>query len=148
MCECLCEHQHHGNVQVFLSAARDFSPRVNFQCRLSYGVRTASRVQPHSPTPVSTLKVPNIGSHTIVWTHENTEKWVALFLWLLCLTQVRRPEFPSRDNEVLINKNKTEKQALTRLCLVYNYACSNTLKWGDDGGIKVYHVDSIHRHGV
>ena len=22
-------------------AARDFSPRVNFQCRLSYGVRTA-----------------------------------------------------------------------------------------------------------
>ena len=24
----------------FLGAARDFSPRVNFQCRLSYGVRT------------------------------------------------------------------------------------------------------------
>ena len=26
----------------FPSAARGFSPRVNFQCRLSYGVRTAS----------------------------------------------------------------------------------------------------------
>ena len=24
----------------FLGAARDFSPRVNFQCRLSYGART------------------------------------------------------------------------------------------------------------
>ena len=27
----------------FPGAARDFSPRVNFQCRLSYGVRTSPR---------------------------------------------------------------------------------------------------------
>ena len=39
----------------FPGAARDFlpegcSPRVNFQCRLSYGVRTAPRVQSHAST--------------------------------------------------------------------------------------------------
>ena len=47
--------------------ARDFSPRVSFQCRLSYGVRTA----PVCINIVSTLKVPNTGSHIIVWTHKN-----------------------------------------------------------------------------
>ena len=30
------------------------------------------RVQSHAATSVSTLQIPNIGSHTIVWTHGNT----------------------------------------------------------------------------
>ena len=45
-------------------AARDFSPRVKFQCRLSYGVPTAHVCN-------RTLKIPNTGSHSVVWTHEN-----------------------------------------------------------------------------
>ena len=68
------------------SAARDFSPRVNFQCRLSYGVRTTpvcNRMHQH----LCALKIPNTGSHilqhcldtqtlaaiyySIVWTHRN-----------------------------------------------------------------------------
>ena len=53
-------------------AARDFSHRVSFQCILSYGVRTAPRVQSLSSAVVRTLKIPNTSSHTIVWTHGNT----------------------------------------------------------------------------
>ena len=30
------------------------------------------RVQSHASTSVRTLKIPNTGSHAIVWTHENT----------------------------------------------------------------------------
>ena len=51
-------------------AARDFSTGVNFQCRL---LRC-----PYSPcvqiasASVRTLKIPNFGSHAIVWTDENT----------------------------------------------------------------------------
>ena len=90
-------------------AARDFSPRVNFQCRLSHGVRTAPCVQSHESTSAHTLKIPDIGSHTNALTHENrltahaetNNKWVALLLRLLRLTQVRRPEFPVRDKDIL-----------------------------------------------
>ena len=43
--------------------------RVNFECRLSYGVLlTAPVFQSHSLTFVRTLKIPGIGSHTIVRT--------------------------------------------------------------------------------
>ena len=38
----------------------------------SYGVRTAPRVQSHASTSERTLKIPITGSHTIVWTRENT----------------------------------------------------------------------------
>ena len=44
-------------------AARDFSPRVNCQCRLSYSVHN---VQSHASTSARTLNIPHIGSHTIV----------------------------------------------------------------------------------
>ena len=53
-------------------AARDVSPGVIFQCRHSYGVRTAPRVQSLSSAAVRTLKIPNTGSHTVVRTHGNT----------------------------------------------------------------------------
>ena len=53
-------------------AARYFSPTVSLQCRLSYGVRAAPRVQSYASTSGRTLKIPNTGSHTIVWTQENT----------------------------------------------------------------------------
>ena len=42
----------------FPGAARDFSPRVNFKCRLTSRVRTPSRVQSHTLTFVRTLKIP------------------------------------------------------------------------------------------
>ena len=43
----------------------------------------------HASTSGYTLKIPNSGSHTIVWTlkyYTHVWEWVALFLWLLCLT--------------------------------------------------------------
>ena len=48
-------------------------------------------VQSHALTSVCTLTIPHTGSYTLVWTEENTthwQKWVALLLQLLCLTQV------------------------------------------------------------
>ena len=48
-----------------------FSPGVNFHCRL-LRCPYSPRVQSHTSTSVRTLKIANIGSHTIVWTHENT----------------------------------------------------------------------------
>ena len=48
-------------------------------------------VQSHASTSVRTLKIPNTGSHTIVWTQENTahrQEWVAPLLQLLCLKPV------------------------------------------------------------
>ena len=41
----------------FPFAARDFSPRVNFQCRLSYASPYTPRVQSHALTSVRTLKI-------------------------------------------------------------------------------------------
>ena len=52
-------------------AATDFSPRVNFQCRL-LRCPYSPRVQSHTSTSARTLKIRNTGSHTIVWTLENT----------------------------------------------------------------------------
>ena len=51
------------------AAARELSPKINFRCRLAYGVCVS--VQSHASAAVHALKIPNIGSHTIVWTHEN-----------------------------------------------------------------------------
>ena len=60
-------------VRVPGSARVCFSPRVNFQCSLSDGVRTAPVCNCiHPPTSVRTLKIPDTGSHTIVWTQDNT----------------------------------------------------------------------------
>ena len=42
----------------FSGAARDFSPSVSFQCRLSYDVRTPPCVQSHAFTTVPMLKIP------------------------------------------------------------------------------------------
>ena len=53
--------------------AREFSPRISFQCRLSYGVSTAPRVQSHASTAVRMLQVPNTGSHSLpLFGHTNT----------------------------------------------------------------------------
>ena len=53
------------------NAARDFSPRVNFQCRLCYSTHTSPFVQLHASASVRVLKISDTGSHTMVWTHEN-----------------------------------------------------------------------------
>ena len=39
-------------------AAKDFSPRIDFQCRLSLRCPHSPRVQSHSATSVRTLKIP------------------------------------------------------------------------------------------
>ena len=64
----------------FPGAARDFSPRVNCQCRLS---GLMAFVQPQCAVTsisiyiymcvcVCVLKIPNASGHTSVWTHDNT----------------------------------------------------------------------------
>ena len=40
------------------------------------------------------------------------QEWVALLLQLLCLTQVRWPEFPTRDKEVLKRRRKFAEKPL------------------------------------
>ena len=53
------------------SAAWDFSPRVNFECRL-WRCLYSPHVHSQASTSVCTLKIPNTGSHTIVrttWKH-------------------------------------------------------------------------------
>ena len=58
------------------SAARNFSPRINFQYRLSYSVCTATRV--HALTSVCMFKIPGIGSHTTdSGEQSNHHKWLA-----------------------------------------------------------------------
>ena len=53
-------------------AARRFSPRIkNLQCRLLQRPYSPC-VQSQASVSVHTLKIPNTGSHTIVWTHKNT----------------------------------------------------------------------------
>ena len=54
-----------------LCAARDSAPRVDFQCTL-LRCPYSPRVQSHASASVCMLKIPNTGSYTIVWTHENT----------------------------------------------------------------------------
>ena len=57
-------------------AARDFPPRVNSQCRLSYGVRTALVCNRTLQHLCDMLKSQSIGSPTFVWTQENTARTV------------------------------------------------------------------------
>ena len=56
-----------------------------------------------APTPVRTLKIPNTGSYAIVWIHVNTIHILigmgTQLLRLLCLTQVRQPEFSAMDKK-------------------------------------------------
>ena len=61
----------------FPDAGRYFSPRVNFQRRLSTRCPYISRVQSHALTSVRTLKIPSTGSHAFAWTHENTARTVS-----------------------------------------------------------------------
>ena len=62
-----------GNTDIVSSPhkGRDFSPRVNFQCRLS-GCQYSPCVQLHASMSVRMLKIPDTGSHITVWTHEYT----------------------------------------------------------------------------
>ena len=125
--------QYRHWVQFLGAAARDLSLRVDFQCRFSYhvpGRKTPSYllaylpclhsplVRLHASTSVCTLQIPNTGNHAIVWTHENTAHTLigmgsAVLAAAVWLTQARRPEFPTRDCEVL----KKEKKFLIPTCL-------------------------------
>ena len=52
-------------------AARDFLPS-QFPVQTLLRCPYSPCVQSHASTSVCTLKIPNTGSHTIVWTHGNT----------------------------------------------------------------------------
>ena len=81
----------------FPSVAREFSTRVNFQCRLSYGVRTPPcaiaciYIHAHDKKPVVRVRV-----RWIIETLKHpacTVSWVAR-LCLSWLSRGRQPEFP------------------------------------------------------
>ena len=105
---------------------RDFSPRVNCQCRLF----TVS-VQP--PCAIACVNVCTYVKYPKHWQSYHCldarkygthwQEWVALVLWLLCLTQVRWPKLPIKDNEVL--KNKFEKR-YRKIC--YHHSPFETTK--------------------
>ena len=58
----------------FPAAASEFSPSVNFQCRLSFlrCPHSAPPVQSHPSYICEHVKNPNTDSYAIIWTHENT----------------------------------------------------------------------------
>ena len=92
------------------AAARDFSPRVNFQCRLSYGVRKVLCAIA-CINILHTVKIPSSGSHIPLFGHTKIlhtliGMGIALLLQLVCLTKVRRPEFLTSDNEVMPYQGK------------------------------------------
>ena len=78
---------------------------VSFQCRLSYGVRKAApcaiacvNICAHVKKSQTLAAIPLFG-HTKI--PSTLIRRVALLLWLLCPTRVRRLEFPAKDNEPL-----------------------------------------------
>ena len=91
-------------------AAREFSPRFNFQCRLSYGVHAAPCVQLRASTSVGTLKshvvaaIPLSGHTKLLHTLERMGSAVLADVVPL-ITMVSRLDFPARDEEVLKNSN-------------------------------------------
>ena len=65
------------NTDVGLSprCGMEFPPRVNFQYRfssLTVSVQSQCAIMCIGSLAMHMLKMPNTGSHTIVWTHENT----------------------------------------------------------------------------
>ena len=96
------------NVWLNTDAGSSFRGGKGFFSRRQLPVQTllrclySPRVQSHALTSARTLKIPSTSSHTTVWTYENTAQTegmgIALLLRLLCLSKVRRPEFPKRDN--------------------------------------------------
>ena len=56
----------------FPGAARDFFLQSQLSVQTLLRCPHSPRVQSHALTSVRTLKIPSIGSHTVVWTHENT----------------------------------------------------------------------------
>ena len=86
-------------------AARDFSPRVSFQCRLSYGVRTAPRVQYRMHQQPS--KIPNSGSHIALFGH--TQILHTPLRYFGGAAPAAYVSFPVKDNEVLKKKKKIKE---------------------------------------
>ena len=61
----------------------------------------SSHVQLHASTAVHTLKIPkHWQQYDCVDTRKHRQERVALLLLLLCLSQERRPDLPTRDREV------------------------------------------------
>ena len=85
------------NTDVGLSPRCDkdfFSLPVSFQCRLSYTVHTAPICNCMHNICVNIKKIPNTGSHTIVWTRRNTAHtlWAVVpypgkVTWIFCKGQ-------------------------------------------------------------
>ena len=79
--------------------ARDFFPKINFQCRFSLGVCTTPTCAIANMNMYVHIKNPKHW-HPCLDTRKyctHWQKWVALLL--RCSTQVRRPKFPARDNK-------------------------------------------------
>ena len=53
-------------------ATRELSYKSHLSLQTLLRCPYSPRGQSHASTPVLTLKIPNTGSHTIIWTHDNT----------------------------------------------------------------------------
>ena len=81
-----------------------FSPRVYFQCRLSYRVHTAHCAIIRISVCVH-IKVPGTGSHTIVWTHKtatHTGMGSAALVGTVAIHSYCDPHLTQGINQVLL----------------------------------------------
>lgn len=76
----------------FLGAARDSSPIVHLQCIFPYVVAFVGvNISAH----IKNLR--HVGSHTVVWTHENTAHITTTIKYVMWLTMVREINIVTYD---------------------------------------------------
>ena len=88
-------------------AAEDCSPWFSFKCKLSYGVRMHQQLcarknknKTTTKTGPQALAAKPLFGHT-KFLHTLVATVSAAVSGMLCLNQVKRPQFPARDNEVV-----------------------------------------------
>ena len=69
------------------------------------------RAQLHASTSVRTLKIPSAGSHTIVWTGENTAHTDRSGYSAARATDVPYPNFRQSDNKEQTKKSRTHTKS-------------------------------------
>ena len=90
--------------------ARDFFSQSQLPCRLSHGAYTAPCVQSHASTSVHTLKIPNTGSHTIVWTQETRHTLAGVGSTALAAAVPYPGKVPQNSHEGQGNTIKKERK--------------------------------------
>ena len=104
-------------------APKDFSPRVNLQCRLSYGVRTATRVQSHASVLIDWLMITYIALFSAV-----LSRLTALACGSTCVTSFLIARFLNIHRSGVLTAlawlvpHETAAVSAQVLCTPYNHA--------------------------